>query len=252
MNKQLYLVIDIESLGLHGPAFSAGYVVVDEEGNELESGIKVCDISKYVKPPTILADVGEINPNIINELNAEHLSEDDMMLLIPAGEGTIFKLHNYSQIDLDWINENVIPNLPEVNCESLAELRDWFWEIWIKWKSEGAYMVSDCAWPVETNFLSDCVKNSNDRNWTGPYPLIDVSSILLSIGKDPVGNYGRKDNELPEHNPLNDARQSARVLIKNLKELETYKEFKSFLETEQERLKKEAEEYTLNKEVINE
>lgn len=33
-----YLVIDVESIGLHGEPFAVGWVVVDETGAELESG----------------------------------------------------------------------------------------------------------------------------------------------------------------------------------------------------------------------
>jgi hypothetical protein len=47
---------------------------------------------------------------------------------------------------------------------------------------------------------------------SGPYPLHDLASILLAHGRDPLAKNERLPEELPEHDPLNDARQSARLL----------------------------------------
>ena len=38
----LYLVFDVESIGLHGEGFAAGYVVVDTDGKEHAAGIFAC------------------------------------------------------------------------------------------------------------------------------------------------------------------------------------------------------------------
>jgi hypothetical protein len=51
----------------------------------------------------------------------------------------------------------------------------------------------------------------------GPYPLVDVASVRLAAGLDPLGAYDRTAGELPVHNPLADARQSARLLLEALK-----------------------------------
>jgi hypothetical protein len=50
----------------------------------------------------------------------------------------------------------------------------------------------------------------------GPYPLYDISTLLLSRNEDPVGIFSRDETELPKHNPLCDARQSARILLEHL------------------------------------
>ena len=75
-------------------------------------------------------------------------------------------------------------------------------------------MVADCAWPVEAKFLLQCVADDPlGREWGGPYPLHELATLLLAKGYDPVGDYGRKSElELPKHDPLADAMQSARVL----------------------------------------
>lgn len=38
-----YFVFDVESIGLHGEGYAVGFVVVDTEGNELDSGRYACD-----------------------------------------------------------------------------------------------------------------------------------------------------------------------------------------------------------------
>lgn len=111
-----------------------------------------------------------------------------------------------------WVSENV-PKL-EVTSPTKRHLRNTFWHIWRYWSEQGAVLVADCAWPVEANFISSCVKlNHNEREWQGPYPLHDLASILLAIGKDPLEITQRLPEELPLHHPLMDARQSARILI---------------------------------------
>ena len=76
-------------------------------------------------------------------------------------------------------------------------------------------MVADCPWPVEAKFLNACVR---EYGMAGPYPLIDVGSVVLARGGDPTGPFDRLPNELPKHDPLADARQSARVFIEHLRQ----------------------------------
>lgn len=115
-----------------------------------------------------------------------------------------------------WVAENVPPL--GVTSPTPYYLRDEFWRAWRHWASQGAVLVADCAWPVEANFLSACVKqNHAEREWQGPYPLHELASVLLAIGGDPLAITARRPNELPQHHPLMDARQSARQLIECLK-----------------------------------
>jgi hypothetical protein len=43
MSDKLWMVIDCESIGLHGETFAVGWVVVREDGEELSQGILACD-----------------------------------------------------------------------------------------------------------------------------------------------------------------------------------------------------------------
>lgn len=167
--EQLFMVFDVESIGLHGCDFAVGWVVVNGYGHEVQHGLLACEFNETFGTPESLKWVKENCP----ELKATH------------------------------------------SCP--VEMRDAFWRQWQDWKVQGALLVSDCGWPVEARFLIQCIdEHLKIREWQGPYPLHDLASILLSHGKDPLQKFDRKENELPIHNPLADARQSARILIENL------------------------------------
>jgi hypothetical protein len=46
--------------------------------------------------------------------------------------------------------------------------------------------------------------------------LLDLASLLVAAGQNPVATFDREADEKPEHNPLADARQTARILCKLL------------------------------------
>jgi hypothetical protein len=129
--------------------------------------------------------------------------------------------HGYGRADTDltdqWVVANVAPACLDVTCAALRELRDAFWLEWQHWQERGALMVADCAWPVEARFMAACVDDDRaDREWKGPYPLHDVATARLAAGLDPLAAGNRLAGELPVHNPLADARQSARLWIEAL------------------------------------
>jgi len=116
--------------------------------------------------------------------------------------------------DRKWVAENVTLPAQHVPRSSPREVREWFWGVWTRYKAEGAELWTDCGWPVEANFLAACVADEPlGRKWEGPYPLLDVAVMFRAVGWNPLGTYPREDDELPAHNPLNDARQSARLLL---------------------------------------
>lgn len=167
----LYMVFDVESIGLHGEGFAVGYVVVQTDG----------------------AVVG----NRIFSCSPGHAKGDD--------EGRA------------WVAENCPPLV--WNCSSPREVRRFFWNGWLSWKDQGAVLVADCAWPVEARFLAACVDDEPElRRWQGPYPLHELASFMVAAGMDPMATYDRLPDE-PLHDPLGDARQSARLLTDALKRL---------------------------------
>jgi len=88
----------------------------------------------------------------------------------------------------------------------------------MEWQSQEAVLVADCGWPVEARFLAGCIDDHPvSREWHGPYPFYDLASFLLAMGRHPLERNSRLDSELPAHNPLADAKQSARILIEVIK-----------------------------------
>lgn len=171
---RLWMVFDVESVGLHGEGFAVGFVVVDGDGRELTCGRFSCD------PINASGDYGS----------------------------------------REWVAKNV--PLMRHNCEDPDGMRECFWNAWLRWKEAGAALAADVPWPVEARFLNHCVQADPEaREWGGPYPLIDVASVRLAAGFDPLGTEPRRENELPAHDPLNDARQSARLLSEAFARLES-------------------------------
>ena len=122
--------------------------------------------------------------------------------------------------DRAWIQDHVVPALKEdhasmvIGPETLLRI---FWSKWRFWANKGAVMVADCQWPVEARFLACCIdENLPASKWDGPYPIHDVATLMLATGKDPLAHYDRRPHELPEHNPLCDARQSTRLWLECL------------------------------------
>lgn len=117
-------------------------------------------------------------------------------------------------IGRNWVSSNVpAMRVARGYCESPRVLRERFWGEWLEWKAQGAVMGADCPWPVEARFLIACVdEDPVMRAWEGPYPLIDIASVLAERGMDPLADHERREDE-PKHCPLGDARQSARLFL---------------------------------------
>lgn len=119
--------------------------------------------------------------------------------------------------DREWVAQHC-PPLEATHGDPFA-LRYHFWQEWRHWKGRGAVLVADCAWPVEARFLISCVDDHHEqRRWEGPYPLHELASFMVAAGMDPMATYERLDDE-PQHDPLGDAKQSARLLVQALRKL---------------------------------
>lgn len=122
--------------------------------------------------------------------------------------------------DREWVKNN-IPVL-EITHRTPKGIRDAFWRDWEKAVKEYSkiVMAGECLWPVEANFVSKCIQDDlENRKWSGPYPFHEVSSIMLVAGMDPMATYDRVESEKPAHDPLADARQSARLLAQALNKI---------------------------------
>ena len=111
------------------------------------------------------------------------------------------------QSDRDWVRMNCPPI--EATHATPRDVRDSFWSEMAAWIAQGGTVIVECGCPVEANFLADCIRDVPGRQ--GPYPLHDVATAMLAAGMDPMATYARDTLEMPKHDPLADARQSARL-----------------------------------------
>lgn len=177
----LVFSFDVESLGLYGEGFAVGAVVF-EDGKEVDSMFASCPVDKLDSYTSI--------------------KNDDTKC---------------SEETIKWLQANVFPTLSEPKYQSAKEVREAFWGFYRTWKHADVF-VADCGAPVEANFLRQCVLDKyQERQWQAPYPLHELGTLLLTVGKDPTAYYNRLENELPAHNPVCDARQSGRLWIENFK-----------------------------------
>lgn len=117
----------------------------------------------------------------------------------------------------EWVKNNV-PTM-EVTHRVPITVRDAFWDEWQKAKAQynDIIMAVECGWPVEARFLCQVIDDAPEvRQFAGPYPLEEIASYMTAAGMDPMVEYHRTPSELPKHNPLADARQSARLLAQAL------------------------------------
>lgn len=123
-----------------------------------------------------------------------------------------------NQAGIEWCQRE-LPGLP-VTHASPRTVRSAFWGRWMDWKSRGGVLVAECGWPVEARFLAECVDDDPiSREWQGPYPLLELATLMEAHDHDPMKPWDRRAEELPVHNPLADARLSARILTCCLSEL---------------------------------
>lgn len=189
----LFLVFDVESVGLYGDGFAVGWVVIDLDGKEHESGLLATDWTEFTR---------------------------------------------YDPFDARWVRNNV-PPMP-ITHKHVDDLRSEFFNVIQRWhiNSDEAYrhhpkahsFWADWGYPVEARFLADCrhtgfwKANASYRSVVEiprhamPAPLQEIATICLAADINP-DDFPCLPDELPQHNPMNDARHSARLLVKALAKL---------------------------------
>lgn len=116
-----------------------------------------------------------------------------------------------------FVRENILPALVDmpVTHKTYAELCEAFWAWYLKTEPKTDYVLVSNGYPVEYRFLLDCQKaDLEERYWQHPYPILDLSSLLLQIGnkissKNKLVGEIKKTGSFVQHHPLHDARVAA-------------------------------------------
>ena len=170
-----WLVIDVESCGLHGAPFAVGAVLM----------------------------VRGLWDHLYMKCWATKVPDDGWL----------------SEEDLAWVKANV---KVKPNCEHIVEVYENFLNWWhmLQLKYPGIRMAADCAWPVEARFLLEVANHARKSGRKFEvYPLVDISSVMLMVGLDPLASYPRAEYNLPAHHPLNDAKHSAGIFYDCMRRL---------------------------------
>jgi hypothetical protein len=184
----MFFVFDVESVGLYGEGFAVGFVVAERDGTIRRYGRIGCNPMQAN---------GNVNDRIWAQKN----------VLEYVWDGSLK--------DFDFVEY----------CDNPEDVRSAFWREWTQAKMEhyrDIIMVADCIYPVETNFIAQCIRdNPQERMKDAPYPLLDLSGVLLAAGINPTQTFDRANSwECAVHDPLADAHQSARILCEVLRTLD--------------------------------
>lgn len=122
-----------------------------------------------------------------------------------------------------WVIENVLPKLGDYEaCETEDELLEKVWAFWLRYQEE-AHAICDVGYPVEMRLFQACVQRVSGADpMKAPYPLLDISSLLIANGLDPLLErkelITESESEL-KHNALADAEVSVLVWKKLMKNI---------------------------------
>lgn len=116
----------------------------------------------------------------------------------------------------DFVVREILPALADYvqTHDDPTSMRQAFWE-WFRGAREGAVVFADFGWPSEARFFLALAEDAiEERYLQGPYPLHEVSTLLLAAGEDPDISRERYAGDLIQgrpgmkHDPWWDARAS--------------------------------------------
>lgn len=114
----------------------------------------------------------------------------------------------------EWVQANVLPVIEDMplNYKNYEELREAFWTWFKKAKAKSDYVVVNNGYPVEYRFLLDCQEaNIEERYWDHPFPILDLTSLLIQIGERATSgrqNFVKEfllEHTRKPHHPMQDA-----------------------------------------------
>jgi hypothetical protein len=111
-----------------------------------------------------------------------------------------------------WCRGNIIPLISKkhrdefVKFQTRKEMRDAFWRFYMQYR-EKAIILADFQ-HLENAFFRQCVREDlKEREWLGPYPMMDLGTMLAVANLDPdIDRFIYTGfNNLVKHNPIHDA-----------------------------------------------
>lgn len=118
----------------------------------------------------------------------------------------------------EWVQANVLPAIEDMQTThgDYAAMHEAFWRWYTKTEPEVDYVLVSNGYPVEYKFLLDCqAADLEERYWQHPFPILDLSSILLAKGlltessKSKIISSILSEHKFRPHHPLHDAKVTA-------------------------------------------
>lgn len=123
-------------------------------------------------------------------------------------------LPRQDKIHSKWVQEHVYPYLQNAETRYADEdaLLEAFWKFWLKHR-DNCICITDVGYPVESRLFTTCVKrNLIEREWLAPFPMLDLSTLLLANGIDPLVDRKKLSGlSLTMHDAMNDVRMMAKL-----------------------------------------
>ncbi len=152
------------------------------------------------------------------ETNGLHGKAFAIGAVIVDGEGKVhseFSARSPLQGMIDpWVKANVLPAIKDmpVTHKDYEDLREAFWTWYLKAEEISDYVLVNNGYPVEYRFLLDCQEaDMKERYWQHPFPILDLSSLLIQVGQNPLTSKSKlvqrlTQDEYRQHHPLHDAK----------------------------------------------
>jgi hypothetical protein len=121
-----------------------------------------------------------------------------------------------------WVAQNVLGPMEHIaqTHQNAYALRAAFWAWFVPAKAQAEIVVCANPYPVEARFLIQCQDDDlSERQLHHPFPLYDLSSMLLTLGHDTRAkrhSFIEQHVELPDgqaHDPLWDTTVTARAAL---------------------------------------
>ncbi len=181
-------------------------------------------MNKISKTPAINASTKLLSFDL--ETNGLHGKAFAVGAVVMGADGQIYneftaRARLTEKVD-DWVKSNVLPAIADmpITHDNYEQLREAFWAWYMQAEPEADYVLVNNGYPVEYRFLLDCQEAKLDeRYWQHPFPILELSSLLLLtehgtntskhlLKKTLDEDYGRK-----MHHPLEDAKMAIRLAI---------------------------------------
>lgn len=119
-----------------------------------------------------------------------------------------------------WVKENVLPAIADmpITHDNYEGIREAFWAWYLGAKEKADYVLVNNGYPVEYRFLLDCQEaDLEGRYWSHPFPILELSSLLLIAEKSTAISKRQLKKGLIDasihntHHPLDDAKLATRL-----------------------------------------